>query len=887
MPRTVHVVPHTHWDREWYRSFQSFRLRLVELLDGLLPGLAADHSYAHFMLDGQMAVVDDYLAVRPEAADTLRRLAASGRISLGPWYVLMDEFLVSGETMVRDLELGLDRAASFGGAMEVGYLPDMFGHVAQMPQLLAQFGFGHAVVWRGVPAALTREAFRWVAPDGTAVRAEYLATGYANGAIVPDDAKELVARVDEFCSQQGALVGDPVLWMNGFDHLMPQSQLGRVVAEANAIQDDYRLVVTSLADHLVAAGASPGQDDLPVWRGELRSGVRANLLMGVASNRVDVHQAEARTQVALERLAEPLSALFLAPDRWPKALLDLAWLEVIRNSAHDSICACSVDEVGAAVLHRFTEARAIADGLCDRSLRAVAMAAGGDRPVVVNAAARARNGVVELTVPGDAAPEGTQLLEASPDRVVLHTTTRAAVTDVVLHELDIDPLVHAVDVDDLGHDDDGAEAVITLHADRTRAHPVMAGAVRPRLDALAAAGPADGPVRVVKSRPSTVTVLARVADVAGLGWKRWTPGPVEEPVTATLRSLINGRVEVVVDLDDGTWAVDGLGGFGRLVDGGDAGDTYNWCPPAEDTIVDRPDGVAVELLEDGPVRGRILVTTTWRWPHRVEGDARVDERVAVVRTTLELRAGEDLVRVTHEVDNPCRDHRLRAWFPLPQPATTSLAECAFTVVQRGLTAEGGPNEVGIPTFPSRRFVVAGGLTVAHEGLLEYELVDLADNDDGSPGPARALALTLLRCTGVISRGPMATRRSPAGPPIAAEAAQMPGVQCLRYAVHTGGRDPYAVADDAFLPLLVARPRGGPATADEAVALSVDGAEVSAVVRRDGRLQVRVFNPTSDETTVVVDGRTGWLVDLRGRPLSPFEGSFPLRPHGIATVVLDD
>ena len=150
--RQVAVVPHTHWDREWYEPFQSFRLRLVKMLDQLLPLLERDPSYARFLLDGQMAVVDDYLEVRPEAESRLRALAAAGRVSVGPWYILMDEFLVSGETIVRDLQLGLLRGAAFGGVMQVGYLPDMFGHIAQMPQILRQAGFEHAVVWRGVPS---------------------------------------------------------------------------------------------------------------------------------------------------------------------------------------------------------------------------------------------------------------------------------------------------------------------------------------------------------------------------------------------------------------------------------------------------------------------------------------------------------------------------------------------------------------------------------------------------------------------------------------------------------------------------------------------------------------------------------------------------------------
>ena len=246
-PRHVAVVPHTHWDREWYLPFQSFRLRLVALLDDLLPHLDADPGYAHFLLDGQLAVVDDYVAVRPEAESVIRRLVAAGRISVGPWYTLPDEFLVSGETLVRDLQLGISRAASVGGAMRVGYLPDMFGHVAQMPQLLAHLGIDHAVVWRGVPAAIDRTAFRWAAPDGSEVRAEYLPTGYGNGARVPREPDALVAQVEEFARLHDRLLaGGPVLWMNGTDHLLPQPWLAEVVAKANAAQDRWHLEVTSL-----------------------------------------------------------------------------------------------------------------------------------------------------------------------------------------------------------------------------------------------------------------------------------------------------------------------------------------------------------------------------------------------------------------------------------------------------------------------------------------------------------------------------------------------------------------------------------------------------------------------------------------------------------------
>ena len=402
--RNVAVVPHTHWDREWYESFEIFRLKLVDTLDTLVNLLESDPSYGWFLLDGQMAAVDDYLEIRPEAAGRVRALASSGRLTVGPWYVLMDEFLVSGETIVRNLEMGMARAASFGGAMDIGYLPDMFGHIAQMPQILAEAGFSHAVVWRGVPSEVDQSAFWWEAPDGSRVRAEYLITGYSNAATLPDDAAALVQRTAAYEKEVGSFLLDGILFMNGSDHLAPQPHLGRLVAEANALQDDYAFSITSLPRYIQHAPV----DGLATWRGELRSGFRANLLMGVTSNRVDVKHAAALAEVALERRAEPYSALFGAPEDWPGRLLDLAWLDVVRNAAHDSICACSVDAVVDSVVERFAESHRAAVGLADRALGALARSMAKPGAVVVNPSARTRSGIVELVVmgePGDGSSE--------------------------------------------------------------------------------------------------------------------------------------------------------------------------------------------------------------------------------------------------------------------------------------------------------------------------------------------------------------------------------------------------------------------------------------------------------------------------------------------------
>jgi alpha-mannosidase len=302
------------------------------------------------------------------------------------------------------------------------------------------------------------------------------------------------------------------------------------------------------------------------------------------------------------------------------------------------------------------------------------------------------------------------------------------------------------------------------------------------------------------------------------------------------------------------------------------------------------------------VRARVRVDATYHWPTHAVGDERFcsqrsEETVPVtVHNTLELRTGERFLRVHTELDNPCRDHRLRAHFPLPAPATSSSAECAFAVVERGLSAEGGPNEFGLPTFVSRRFVDASGgdagLALVHDGLLEYELV----GGDGTH--ADELALTLLRATGYLSRMQISMRASPAGYPYPLRGPQMLGHLELDYAVlpHQGHwRDAglYDAADEALVPLERIRAGGWTGARREPTGafLQVEGAQVSAVMREAGGLVVRVFNPSPEPSAATVerDGApaTGWTVDLAGRPGERFEGALELRPCEIVTLRVDE
>ena len=605
------------------------------------------------------------------------------------------------------------------------------------------------------------------------------------------------------------------------------------------------------------------------------------MLMGVTSNRVDVKRLGAAAERELERRAEPLCALFLEPRDYPSRLLDLAWREMVRNSAHDSICACSVDDVVDAVLHRYSEARDIGSGLADRAVKAFAHSLSEPGAVVLNPAARARAGVVELVVPADGpAPDNVQVLSERaglPGSMVLDADTVRTVLGMLQGpRISDDAWIHDVRVED---SDEGIDVTISVGTEEKQGVPIAEAKqdVYTRLGARP-----DSVVRVSMDQPSTRRIAARTTEIPGYGWAPFRAAALAQPAEATDNVLSNGLVRVEIDPTDGAFSLDGVAGYGRLVDGGDLGDSYNYSPPRQDASVETPEAVTVEITERGPVRAKARITATYVWPDHVDGgsQARVGGHRVEVETLVELRADERVVRVITTFVNPSRDHRLRVHLPLPAPAAHSQAESAFAVVTRGLTAEGRADEFGLPTAPAARFVTAGRLTVAHEGVCEYELIDVED------GAAHTLALTVLRSTGMLSRLGMAYRPFPAGPMTHVDGLQMVGKRItLRYALALDCADPYGLADDVLLPLEAVPTLGGGTRPTAGSMLTVHGAEVSALRRVAQTLELRVFNPSAEETTVSLPGSSGWLVDLRGYPERPFENGFPLRPFGIATARL--
>ncbi|SEG53834.1 alpha-mannosidase [Nonomuraea solani] len=900
------VVPHTHWDREWYEPFQRFRLRLVALLDEVLDTMERESAY-HFTLDGQLACVDDYLEVRPENRDRIAALVEAGRLAVGPWQILLDEFLCSGENIVRNLELGMDRADKLGGSMPVGYLPDMFGHTAQMPQILRKAGLLHACVYRGVPSSVTTDAFAWVAPDGTALRTQYLpAGGYGNGAHLFSDTEGLAGRAETFVATMREWHGPEgaLLAMYGTDHSAPVRGLPEMVAAIGARMD-------TLSGYI---GAYSGDvEGLPRTHGELRSHARANILPGVISVRAHVKQAMGRAERMVERYAEPLATLW--GGEWPGRFLDMAWWRLVDASGHDSVTGCGVDDTAQQVAARIAEAEHLGQAVRDMVTARLSASVPSDGVLIVNPTPATRRGVVVVDVAG-ADPLTNAAGEPVPTQPLEYAAT-------LLFDDELDPataltFIHGTELYGQHITSWAVEdGTLTFTVARETSLAFDVDDLRGALDDVTR-------LRILAEPRRTVAALV---DVPPLGHASVRPAPRETlygtgpqarlpgehhpscwlssdsatlPVRGDEEVLDNGLLRVTIG-SDGTLTLVGqdgttVTGAGRIVDGGDVGDTYNHAPPPVNVTVSEPESVSVELVCMGPLVAIVDVRRTYRWPasaESIDGAPEVPagtrghrmER-AMVTTRVELRAGEPFVRLNVEFDNRCADHRVRLHVPLPSPeATESYAEGQFAVVTRGLTAEGGCGETPLPTFPASSWVAAGGVAALLEHVTEYEVTE------------GELALTLLRSVGYLSRNRNGLRPEPAGPQLPTPAAQSRGVRKVGLALMPYQESWQEVVPQAesFRHDLLVVPGTGDRflplpTPEPGLSVAGEGVTMTSLRDRDGWRELRVVALTPDATEAVISGDLveARHADLRGRPGEPVPVTdgvvrLPLGPWEIATI----
>ena len=841
----AYFVSHTHWDREWYMTREKSRYMLVGLMEELFTLLDEDPAYT-FMLDGQTIVIQDYLEVRPDRRGLLASHVASGRISVGPWYVLPDELLISGESHIRNYLEGQRLCAELGKSMNLGYLPDSFGHPSQLPQILAGLGMNEIVFWRGLGPEITRTELTWTGKDGTEILGVNLPFSYSVAACMPEQPKPFVQRLKQKLDLLRPLTdGDAVLLMNGVDHVAPQKSFPANLRYAQSWLPGWELKHGSLAQYLDTVR----DEKLRLQRveGELRSGFRAYLLGGTISTRMYLKQANYRAELLLEKYAEPLATFSWAlyGGAYPQAELRQAWRTLLSNLPHDSICGCGVDAVHEEMMQRYRHLDDLGGSILDAAAGVIRGAAGNADGAadgsfaVFNPLLHSRTDPVRASIVC-----GEQLLrkvnfetgvleEFNPARES-RVPTGVVVRDHLGNETN--GTIHAVQAED------------TMHLS-LQTQPEMYRGTRVQFSFSPTALPPVGlsffSFRLTYGPPDAPQPAAAPR------------GRMENELFLVTFERADASLRVLDKRTGRTYA-----GLHVFEDGGDAGDEYTYSWPARDRKVSL-DPAGVSVVDEGtPSFPAMVVRGVLKAPARLAPD-RQSRSMDLVDVRIESRIclypGVPRIDVKTTVTNPAEDHRLRVLFALGAPAKAASAEGIFSVDDRPVTARdisAFSDWVEPPsTNPQKTFVSVcsgeRGLSVANRGLPDHEVIlDDAGN--------AVIALTLLRCVGWLSRPDLLARKGNGGWTLPTPGAQCPGTHVFEYSIipHAGSWQEAGVMDLAHQfavpPLVFGLGEGGRPAGDARSLVQVDRGEIvlSALKKAengDGCI-VRLWN-ASGETVV--------------------------------------
>jgi mannosylglycerate hydrolase len=706
--------------------------------------LEVDPGLKCYTFDGQVAPIEDYLEVCPDDTEKLRSYIRDGRIEVGPFYVLADSFLVSGEGLIRNLLAGHEASTKLGGKSMVGYLPDMFGHASQMPQILKGFGIDSALLYRGMEARICkRSEFLWQGADGSELLAYHLAFGYWNlkswGLLGESPAAQfggLLSRLDERSATKCHLM------INGSDHLYPQPEMSEYIAASAVAFPEIDIVNASLDAFVRELRARASTVRLETVKGELRYPRDAQINASVYSSRVDIKRENRRAENMLERFAEPLSAFAsVLGARYPRELLAHAWKELIQNYPHDSICAASTDEVHKDVLARYHhsldisgELFGIAAGRIADRISAVSTGSDDRLIVVFNPFAWTRKDSVTVSVDFPAALDARDFELIAPDG------------NKVEYEL-------------LGVED----AFALVEHKYTSKGKI---AVR-RFTIL-----------FIADLPPTGYAAYRAVPCA-LRDKRFYQ---QRQMLASMAESIENEFFVVTAnrltcsvtvKDKGSGRV--WRGINALCDAGDCGDEYQYAAPFGNDFR-YPVLESLSIERNAPPRSILRLHMLLHLPKSLSPDrhARAAEMVPCrVRTTVALYKGIERVDFETIVENDAEDHILYARFPSELCAGKDFAHSPFDIVHRNvdiLEVEDGDNEIITPFKPMQSFAGISdgecGFAVANRGLYEYR----TDREE----EGTCLSLTLLRATGWLFKEVQASSRD--GQPCTTPVIATPGSQ---------------------------------------------------------------------------------------------------------------
>jgi len=755
------VVSHTHWDREWYLPFEQYRVRLQRLVEELLSLMENDDSYKYFMLDGQTVVLEDIYETFPDYGQRLVKLMKSGRVLAGPWYTLPDEFLVSGESFIRNYIYGTSVLERLNiEPMNIAYLPDMFGHSAYIPTLATSLGMKEAVVWRGVGDKSRKTEFMWKGPDGSELLTESLIATYSNLKRLPEDyegfKRSVLSTADTLIPH---LTTDSMLFMNGTDHEFPYKNLARYIKKFNEESNSVELTHSNLPQFFEEIKKKAKK--LDTVEGEFRSPKYEHILKDITSSRIYLKQHNRTAENLLLRYLEPLLAYALTNEMLPAediCHLDYLWKLLLKNQAHDSIGGCSTDVVHQEVETRFLKVISGTQIAIARTLTRVVKETGkGATALLVYNPTEERTEVVEkevimpLNFNGSFRVLSQEGKEIPSETELLGQTSAQKKGNILFQRESIEYLKHFC----------------------------------------------SAYTQYLEDIPALKYKIAFKDKLEGFALKKYyieTTKRRSTPTGSASREIETETLQVRVN-DDGTLTIKDKRNntiypcLHYFEDEGDAGDEYNFSPPKRQKVVSTV-GKNAEILSIKSNRFYTTIEVSYdlQTPSSLSEDRKTRSKNTVCsRIVSRIKVHKDLPRIDFHTNyrNEASDHRLRVWFQTPIATEENHSADYFGHISRKnkFNEESGSwTEVPSETYPMQGHAFLTNhkntFILSARGLPEY-----ATRLNGKK--KAAIGLTLLRAVGWLSREDLSTRKEHAGPPVATPQAQCKRDFSYEYSIYIG------------------------------------------------------------------------------------------------------
>ncbi len=642
MSKKIHVVPHSHWDREWYFTTSRSKVYLMKDLHDVLDTLEKDANFK-FMLDAQASLLDDYLKWMPQDEDRIKKFVQEKRLVIGPWYTQSDQMVISAESIVRNMYYGMKRCEEFGGYMNVGYVPDSFGQAANMPQIYQAFGIKDTLFWRGVSDDMVKHTdYMWQGDDGSEVFVTQIPNGYYIGGNIPESEPEASEFWQKECFEKagGRSATNHIYFPNGFDQAPIRKNLSEILEKRREADPDNEYVISTIEEYI--EDVKNQKPELEKVEGELLIAKHMRIHKSIFSSRSDLKQLNTEVQNYVTNVLEPLLVISKQMGNdYPKEVVKEIWKLLFENAAHDSIGSCIADTANEDVYMRYKQARDIAINLVELHARLISTSIQGKEDKITwtlfNTLPFSRNETIEFKT---YLPNGDfSIVDSKGNKVPYTVLNKRDLTDYVLTQ--------------------------TINLNPSRKIYI--------------------PEKVYEA-----TIVISKEDLPALGYEQChlefnnSSELVKETKTHLENEFYsisfnkNGSFNVLDKASNKEYKNQGI-----LVENGDDGDSFNYSPPRNDMEIystDFENEISIEgsdLVQRATIKLNMIVPSDLE--QRAQGKA---DTVLPVELQVSLRKYSRVIDINVKVDNAGLSHRLCILFDTGIASKTNMADQQFGIIER-------------------------------------------------------------------------------------------------------------------------------------------------------------------------------------------------------------